>query len=392
MKRIYLIILACIVAEATVGQMLESKSPTLHFDIPNANDPSIKFFWINPIEPFSVVEAKTLVVKIGFQSPSPVKRISMFLNEKPVTDSRGEAAKMDELRGIKFDEASAFNITLARGTNTIRIEVENEKGGKRSETRAIRSSDTQLPFDLERYDHALLFATNDYTEWSDLVNPIDDAKAIAKELEENYGFKVELVLNPTSNDIVSKIREYSTKKYLDYDQLFVFFAGHGQFDAVFTDGYLVTRNSKKDDLSKESYISFSSLRTYLSNIPVNHLFLSMDVCYGGTFDQAIARGSDRGADDMYGEVKTTEFLGRKLQFKTRKYLTSGGKEYVPDGRPGEHSPFARKMLEALRTYGGRDKILTLSEVVSIVEKITPEPRYGEFPGNEPGSDFLFLAK
>jgi hypothetical protein len=118
----------------------------------------------------------------------------------------------------------------------------------------------------------------------------------------------------------------------------------------------------------------------------------MDVCYGGTFDQSIARGTDRAVDDLYGEVKTSEFLGRKLQFKTRKYLTSGGKEYVSDGRPGEHSPFARKMLEALRTYGGRDKILTLSEIISVIEKINPEPRFGEFTGNEPGSDFLFLAK
>lgn len=392
MKKTSLLLLA-LLAQSLHAQVLESRSSSLSFNIPNANDASIKFFWINPLEPFSVVDSKTLIIKIGFQSAAKIKRVSIFINEKSLTESRGAGAeKLEEMRGIKFDEASVFTVTLARGTNTIRVEVENELGGKRTETRAVRSSDTQLPFDLERYDYALLFATNDYNEWNDLVNPIDDAKAIAKELEENYGFKTELVINPTTNEIVNKIREYSLKKYLDYDQLYVFFAGHGQFDEVFTEGYLVCKNSKKDDLSKESYISFSNLRTYLSNIPCNHLFLNMDVCYGGTFDQAIARGTDRSVDDMYGEIKTSEFLGRKLQFKTRKYLTSGGKEYVPDGRPGEHSPFARKMLEALRTYGGRDKVLTLSEIISVLEKISPEPRFGEFPGNEPGSDFLFLAK
>jgi hypothetical protein len=77
---------------------------------------------------------------------------------------------------------------------------------------------------------------------------------------------------------------------------------------------------------------------------------------------------------------------------TRKYLTSGSKEYVPDGRPGEHSPFARKLLDALRNYGGDDKILTLEEISTYVEKVSPQPRLGEFGINEPGSDFLFMVK
>ncbi len=393
MKHIRLLILLLVHCQFSYSQLIESKSGKLHFDIPNANDRTIQYFWINPLQPFTVVDTKAFTLKLGFKSKETIKRITVFLNEKSATDSRGAAGSIDSLKKLSFDEVAVFSINLARGTNTIRVEVENVLGGKRSETRAIRSSDTHIPFDVERYDHALLFATNDYSEWSDLVNPVDDVKAIAKELEENYGFKVEVVLNPTTSDILNKIREYSLKKYFDYDQLFVFFPGHGQFDEVFTEGYLVGKNSKLNDPSKESYISFSNLRTVLGNIPCSHIFLSMDVCYGGTFDQSIARGSDRGgADDMYGEVNTSEFLGRKLQFKTRKYLTSGGKEYVPDGRPGEHSPFARKLLEALRTYGGRDKILTLNEIVAILEKITPEPRFGEFSGNDPGSDFLFLAK
>ena len=81
-----------------------------------------------------------------------------------------------------------------------------------------------------------------------------------------------------------------------------------------------------------------------------------------------------------------------MKFKTRRYLTSGGKEYVPDGTPGHHSPFARKFLEALRSYGGQDHIITLAEMVLFFERLAPEPRYGEFGSNEPGSDFLFIAR
>ncbi|MBP6721260.1 MAG: hypothetical protein KA239_02995, partial [Bacteroidia bacterium] len=86
------------------------------------------------------------------------------------------------------------------------------------------------------------------------------------------------------------------------------------------------------------------------------------------------------------------FINRKLQFKTRRYLTSGGKEYVPDGAPGSHSPYARKFLDALRNYGGHDRIMTLAELVLYFERLMPEPRFGEFGGNEPGSDFLFIAR
>ena len=57
-----------------------------------------------------------------------------------------------------------------------------------------------------------------------------------------------------------------------------------------------------------------------------------------------------------------------------------------------HSPFARQFLASLRNFGGEDRIITLSELLSYVEKVSPEPRYGEFGNNEPGSDFIFVAK
>ena len=65
---------------------------------------------------------------------------------------------------------------------------------------------------------------------------------------------------------------------------------------------------------------------------------------------------------------------------------------MPDGRPGHHSPFARKFIEGLRTYGGNDGILTYKDIFSNVEMVSPEPRAGEFGDNEPGSDFLFIYR
>jgi hypothetical protein len=134
-------------------------------------------------------------------------------------------------------------------------------------------------------------------------------------------------------------------------------------------------------------MSHSNLRTIVNNIPCKHIFLVMDVCFGGTFDPLIA---SRG--DEYSDMSKDEFIERKLKQTTRKYMTSGGKEYVPDGVPGRHSPFARRLLEALRSYGGADGILTLAELQAVVEKTSPQPQSGKFGNDEAGSDFLFIVR
>ena len=88
----------------------------------------------------------------------------------------------------------------------------------------------------------------------------------------------------------------------------------------------------------------------------------------------------------------SEVIIRKLQFKTRKYLTSGGKEYVSDGTVGNHSPFAKKFIEALVSRGGNDGMLTLSELNTYVEKLQTAPQFGRFGSDQQGSDFIFVVK
>lgn len=151
----------------------------------------------------------------------------------------------------------------------------------------------------------------------------------------------------------------------------------------------MAKNSLEDDKAKTTYISHSRLRSVINNIPCEHVFLTMDVCFGGTFDPVIAR--ERG-ESLYKETTQSEFLVRKLSYKTRNYLTSGGKTYVSDGVAGKHSPFALKLLQALKDSGGNDRILTIEEIRSYVEKLVPEPRSGSFGDDNPASDFVFVAK
>ncbi len=155
----------------------------------------------------------------------------------------------------------------------------------------------------------MLFAAGHYKNRDDLVNPVNDATALADELKKNYGFNVELVTHPTSDGVWSKIKEYAQKSYLPNDQLMIFFAGHGQFDEIFGEGYLVCSDSRKDDESRSSYISHVRLRSIVNNIPCQHIFLMIDACFGGTFDPVIARSGMRG-DDTYGEIPKSEYVLR----------------------------------------------------------------------------------
>lgn len=351
----------------------------------NYTPPSIT--WVNPMNRESLSDSRTFDVTAGVKTPTEVGKVMLYVNDNMVSlvDNR------DVTKEGEYDAYLNQSVDLKQGENEIKIVVKNKNGASTTETRTVMVNEIAIPERRPGTHYALFFATDTYSFWGDLVNPINDSKTIAGELDENFGFEVEIVENAPRNKILAKLKEYAKKEYAPEDQLMIFFAGHGKFDPLFGEGYVVCSNSVKEDEGNGTYISHSSLRTVINNIPCQHTLLAMDVCFGGTIDPFIAAGGERG-EDKFREMTETEFIARKMKFKTRRYITSGGKEYVPDGRPGHHSPFVRKFLDALRNYGGQDRIITLAEMNVYFEKILPEPRYGEFGNNEPGSDFLFIAE
>lgn len=309
---------------------------------------------------------------------TPSKLLLLLVNGvETVVDEQGYFEKKVALKYLDNEiQIRAIDVDNNTGVNSVTI------------NRALNADDVaKQGGSIEGTNYALLIGTDKYNEFDALSNPVFDVNTIAKDLEESYGFQVNKMTNPTLEQFYSALRSYGGKKYSSNDQLFIFVAGHGVFDNVFGDGYLVLTDSRKDDQNKTSYISHSNLRTILNNIDCQHIFLVLDVCFGGTFDPVVAR---RGDD--YEALDKTQFIRRKLQYRTRQYLTSGGKTYVSDGRPGAHSPFAREFIRGLRSMGGADRVLTVSEMLGFVEKVQPEPRHGEFGNNEPGSDFLFISK
>ncbi|GAB4132124.1 MAG: hypothetical protein OHK0045_11840 [Raineya sp.] len=286
---------------------------------------------------------------------------------------------------------------LKKDSKVLIVEATDHKGNSEKVTfqiiRPNENTNTEKRFKNVGKSYALIFATNQYEYWNNLSNPIPDAQAVAKDLQEIYSYEIDLVQNPTQNQIILKLKEYLQKKFEPNDQLLIFFAGHGQYDETFGEGYVVAKDSRLDDEAKSSYLSYATLRTYINNMQSKHILLVMDVCFGGTFDPQLASKNLRGIPpNKPNDDEIEAFVNRKLQARTRRYITSGGKEYVSDGTPGMHSPFVRKFLEALRSYGGKDKVMTIAEILTYLETITPQPHHGEFGSNEPGSDFLMISK
>lgn len=397
MKKQTLIILMLIwgICPMVQAQNVSSRSNEFEVDFSdpgkliNSVIPTIQ--WMEPLAENLYTENNKVKIKFAVKSEKPIKVITLTAKETEDSAVRGASSITPE-EDEKFMKVIERTLTLADGANYIEVAIENTDGAKAISHRIIRVGAAALAdaAKLDRTDYAILFTTDKYDNWPNLTNPVNDGRMIAEELRNNYGFKVEIMENGSQTDILKKIREYAEKKYKPLDQVFIFFAGHGQYDETFGEGFVVTKESLANDVAKTSYLSHNRLRSIINNIPCDHIFLGMDVCFGGTFDEAIAhRGME---EEVYREASQAEMVNRKLVYKTRRYLTSGGKEYVPDGRPGMNSPFARKLLEALRTRGGKDLILTTGEINSFVETLKPQPRAGVFGDNAAGSDFIFVAR
>jgi uncharacterized caspase-like protein len=242
---------------------------------------------------------------------------------------------------------------------------------------------------------ALIIGTDRYAAaaaWPALANPVRDASAVASELARSFGFDTTVLRDPTRDEILAALVDLAGREYGPQDQLVVFVAGHGYYDELLRMGHLVARDSRpvREDRFKSTYISHGQLAQYLEAIPNRHILLVLDACFGGAFADDVAAGSR--AEAEYADADLAGFVSRKLEYRSRLYITSGGTEYVSDGRPGEHSPFARRFLGTLREAAASGRPLTISGLRSGVEAARPGPRSGEFGRSEPGGDIVLLPR
>ncbi|MCE2414458.1 caspase family protein [Candidatus Poribacteria bacterium] len=296
-----------------------------------------------------------------------------------VTDPSGVSeVKVNGIGVAVKEDKFETTVSLTPGNNLIRVAATDTWGNQ-----SVKEITVHPPPPI-RKNYALLFAVDTYDHWPKLRYPLVDAINIGRDLEDIYGFEVELIQNPTKTDILRVLHKYAQKEYTPEDQLLIFFAGHGDFNNNM--GYLVSQDTKnpEDDSIREGYLSHSYFRDFIDRMACKHILLVLDTCYSGTFDERLAMRGE--GEDAFRSLSQAD-VKRILTYTTRWYLTSGANERVPD-----YSLFIRAFLEALRSQGGRDNILTIKEILTYLEGLsTPTPCFDEFGRNEGGSDFLFIA-
>ena len=232
--------------------------------------------------------------------------------------------------------------------------------------------------------HALIIGINEYRNLPNLKSAVNDAKAMAAVLGEQYGFKVTLLIDPTRGDIIDAFDEYRESLRFK-DNPLIYYAGHGWLDQESDDGYWLPVDAKPN--RRSNWVSNATLTSTLKAIAAKHVMVLADSCYSGRLVRAAKVNLEvAGAPDYF----------RKMSQKmARVVMTSGGLEPVADSAGGDHSPFARALLKALAEnqsiLEGSGLFNAVRRPVLAVADQTPEYSDVRQAGHD-GGDFLFVRR
>ncbi|WP_282778334.1 SUMF1/EgtB/PvdO family nonheme iron enzyme [Phaeodactylibacter xiamenensis] len=245
-------------------------------------------------------------------------------------------------------------------------------------------------------DRALFFAVSNYEDdgLTDLPQPVANARAIAKELTQRFGFKTEVVEDPTLGEIQAKLAEYQRRysnRSLPRDgQLFIFFSGHGKKD--YGNGYFLPADADPDQVITTG-LAYNIWRPFIDGIPCKHILVAVDACFSVTFDpawQSMGGDEDDNRFKRPGEFSEAErLLANHQKYPSRLFYTSDAQEDIVPGR----SNFARKLLDGLANSYRPAPYLTAKELFAgYVKKAQPTPNAGDFGQDDVRSSFLFFYK
>ena len=303
-----------------------------------------------------------------------------------------------------FDEQGTFVVqleTLKGSTKGIPVDiVASDRQGKQGSKRLFvslgempTSTDGVLATTTRAGGyHALVIGNDHYRQWIPLGTAITDAEAMAKVLQDRYGFHVTMLKDADRKQILKTLNDYR-KSLSDQDHLLIYYAGHGFLEPEIDRGYWIPVEG--DLFDNTDWIEFPAITDLLELIPARQILVVADSCFAGKLTRsALARLS---LDPE--ESARQAFLTTLAHKKIRATLTSGGAKPVLDEGGAGHSVFATAMLsvltenhEALETE--RLYWTVRSRVIQAAERMKFEqiPTYGpiHMAGHEGAGDFVFV--
>lgn len=242
--------------------------------------------------------------------------------------------------------------------------------------------------------YALIVGLQSYSYWEELESPHQDARRLAELLTSRFGFDTTLLLDASGHEILSSINDLKARVGPN-DNVLLYFAGHGQLlrpDAEqLRRGYWLPVNA---ELNRTTFwLANSAISDFLAILDARSVLVVADSCFGG------AMSNDPATMMMGTGMELSErLIELSLSRRARFVISSGGLSPVLDGSTGEHSVFARALIESLE---GTDSLVRAQDLfVQIAERTAglaalqgvdqrPEMRPIREAGHEAGS-FFFL--
>ena len=230
--------------------------------------------------------------------------------------------------------------------------------------------------------YALLIGISEYQDdnIADLENPIKDAQTLYDVLLSKYNFEKEnirFLKNPTQKDIFLALENLG-RTLTSNDNLLIFYAGHGYWDAKGKVGYWLPSDASRN--TSVNWFSNSTLRDFIGSIQTKHTILIADACFSGAIFKSRAAFSDTplGVQKLY-------------ELPSRKAMTSGILQEVSD--ESQFIKFLVKRLAENEENFLPSEVLFSTFKTAVMNNSSNVPQYGVIQNvGDEGGDFIFIRK
>jgi formylglycine-generating enzyme len=241
---------------------------------------------------------------------------------------------------------------------TIFASLKNNKN-KMSKQRAIGHIEQRYPSVPQGKNFLLGIGIQVYQKFSQLPNGAKDVEDIGRVLMERYHFEeenVKLLINEaaTREEIIEHLEYFRKPTVLtENDRLLIYFSGHGLFDDG--RGFWIPVNGKEGRTS--SFVSNADVRDIIGNMAARHILLISDSCFS---ESLLVRDANHDPSPAFVDWDK----------KKSRYVFTSGKGVVSDGKAGENSPFARRILQQLT-----DNTEPQIDIVTLANAVTKRVRF-----------------
>jgi tetratricopeptide (TPR) repeat protein len=373
---------------------------------------------INAVQPDVIAALQKLAQKrqviVKADDTPPVITILEPVAKRSFTIEDDNTAGMQRIRGkaydangikkitvnnnpVKMEEGGYFetSVNIKEGVNVFTvIAVDNNansssenvviEGGKAGNKPQEPVKNKDIPaFENTSTYYAVLIAETDYTDpgIKSLPGTVSDMRKMYNVLVNNYNFNpshTDTLVNATKVNILEGlIQKANTLK--ENDNLFVFYAGHGQMikhEDDSEEGFLVPVDAGRNKMS--SYISSDDLVRTIKYSKAKHILFVADACFAGSLFRDIASDAPEPVAEAYKD-------------KSRKVLASGNRQAVPD-----QSEFIEYLRLALQE--NKEKYITAEQLIDSFKnqyKTTTHLQLQYYPiknVDDLGGQFVFMRK